>query len=306
LIERVQARAPRVKFDESGGVSVRAQFSVAPSGSVIANVVLGAAGSPRSARRVIAASCREAADAVALIIAVTLDPTALADPTGPAAARRKPSDARPSAAGPPGSQASKPAEPSQSDSAAAPPDDHEPEASSARGRQTFGFQLAGQALFGPVPGAMPAVALLALVGVDRPALWSPAVMLGASHGWRSHVAAQGGVAAFTLDAASFDACPFRWRLGVLEARPCASALIGRLAASGSDTRNQAAESNRPFWVVGGAAVLSVRLFWLLEASARAGVGANLVRDSFEFTPAVFHQVPVVTVVANVGIGLRWR
>lgn len=307
LIARVQTRAPRVKFDESGGVGVRARFSVAPSGSVIANVVLGAPGSPRSARRVLAASCREAADAVALIIAVTLDPTALVNPTGTDATRRKPGEARPGAAAPPASQASKPAESSsQSDPATLAPDDDEPEPSSARGRQTFGFQLAGQALFGPAPGAMPGVALFALIGIDRPALWSPAVLLGASHAWRSHVPAQGGVAAFTLDAASFDACPFTLRLSALEARPCASALIGRLGASGSETRNQVAESSRPFWVVGGVALLSVRLVRLLEASARVGAGANLVRDSFEFTPAVFHQVPAVTVTANVGIGLRWR
>ena len=95
-------------------------------------------------------------------------------------------------------------------------------------------------------------------------------------------------------------------LGQIDARPCASALIGRLRAVGSETRNAASESARPFWVVGGAAVLSAELPWLLEVSARVAVGANLVRDSFEFTPVVFHEVSAVTTAASLGIGLGWR
>lgn len=153
---------------------------------------------------------------------------------------------------------------------------------------------------------MPGIALYATIGIERPTLWSPAVLLGATHVWRTNIHEQGGAASFTLDAASFDACPFRLRLGLVQARPCASALIGRLAAEGSETRNAASESGRPFWVVGGAAVATAELVWLLELSARLAVGANLVRDSFEFTPIVFHRVPAVTASASVGIGMRWR
>jgi hypothetical protein len=152
---------------------------------------------------------------------------------------------------------------------------------------------------------MPGLALYAMVGVDRTRLWSPAVLLGATHAWRTDISAEGGTAAFTLDAASFDACPFRLRLGRVEARPCASALVGRFSAEGHETRN-AGERSRPFWVLGGAAVVSAELPWLFEVSARLAVGANLVRDSFEFTPVVFHQVPAITTAASLGVGLRWR
>lgn len=261
------------------------------------------ASSPRSVRRVLAGSCREAADAVALIIAITLDPTALARGSSSKRAGDETDDARAATTArttskPPAPVLSEPVEsqlnPSDSDPAL------------TVGRHTFGFQLAGQALFGPAPGAMPGVALFVTIGVNRPTLWSPAVLLGGVHAWRSDVAAQGGKAAFQLDAASFDACPFRFRVGGVEARPCASALIGRLAARGSETRNQAAESARPFWVVGGAANASLHLVWLLELSARLAVGANLVQDSFEFAPLVFHQVPALTVAASLGMGLRWR
>jgi hypothetical protein len=153
---------------------------------------------------------------------------------------------------------------------------------------------------------MHGVALYVMVGIERPALWSPAVLLGASHAWRTGIEEEGGTAAFTLDAASFDACPLRLRWGRFEARPCGSVLIGRLSARGSQTRNPATESGRPFWVIGGAATATAELSELFQLTARAAVGGNLVRDSFVFTPTVFHQVPAVTAAASLGIGMRWR
>jgi hypothetical protein len=83
-------------------------------------------------------------------------------------------------------------------------------------------------------------------------------------------------------------------------------LIGRLSARGSQTRNPATESGRPFWVIGGAALATGDLSELFQLTARAAVGGNLVRDSFVFTPKVFHEVPAVTAEASLGIGMRWR
>lgn len=299
LVARVQARSPRLRFlEESGTIGILAQFSVAPSGAVTGNVTLAAPGAEASVRRVLAHSCGEAADAVALIIAVTLDPSAADRGKGTDAVEAVPVErAAPAPASVP-SPPRRDANAADSDAASSAPPVH--------GSETFGVQLAAQSFVGPAPGVMPGIALYATLGIDRPALWSPAVLLGATHVWRTNIGEQGGTASFTLDAASFDACPFRLRLGLVEARPCASALVGRLAAEGSETRNAASRSRRPFWVVGGAAVATAELAWLLELSARLAVGANLVRDSFEFTPIVFHRVPAVTASGSVGIGLRWR
>jgi hypothetical protein len=167
-------------------------------------------------------------------------------------------------------------------------------------------QVALQSFLGSAPGLMPGVALYVGLGIERPGLWSPSAVGGLSHVARSDIAEPGGVASFSLDAASFDACPLRLRIGKLDARPCASVLGGRLSARGSETRNAADESKRPFWVVGGSALVAAELFWLLEASARVSVGANLVRDSFTFTPQVFHETSPVTVGASLGLGLRLR
>jgi hypothetical protein len=300
LIARVRARSPRVRFTDDGGTfEIRAEFAATPAGSVAASVALASTGTKPSVRRVLGRSCGDAADAIALIIAVTLDPSA-AVREQPAATTQAPAAAPPVPARP------VPASPAAKSDAVG---QHTPGASAApaaRSRNSVAVQVAAQALLGPAPKVMPGVALYATVGIERPALWSPAVLLGVSHAWRTGFHEEGGTAAFTLDAASFDACPFRLRWGPVDARPCGSVLIGRLSARGSQTRNSATESGRPFWVVGGAAVATIALSDLVELTARAAVGGNLVRDSFVFTPVVFHEVPAVTAAASLGLGMRFR
>lgn len=305
LIARVRARSPRVRFTDDGdALEVRAAFVATATGSIVGSVTLASAGAKPSVRRVLGSSCRDAADAVALIIAVTLDPLAAARDRGAlkseassvgAAREDEPPAVSPDAAK---ARTAGPAEsPRASDDA---------ETAGTPNRNRFAVQVAAQGVLGPAPRAMPGVALYAMIGIDRRDLWSPAVLLGAGHAGRGGIVEEGGTAAFTLDAASFDACPFRLRFGPVDARPCGSVLIGRLSASGSQTRNQATESGRPFWVVGGAVVATADLSDLFELTARLAVGGNLVRDSFVFTPVMFHQVPAVSSIASLGIGMRWR
>jgi hypothetical protein len=249
---------------------------------------------------VLGRSCADAANAVALIIAVTLDPSAAAREH--AAATNEAPSVDPATASPPVAASHDAAKSNSTDQ----PTLDASAAPAARSRNSVAVQVAAQALLGPAPKVMPGVALYAMVGIERPALWSPAVLLGVSHAWRTGFHEEGGTAAFTLDAASFDACPFRLRWGPVDARPCGSVLIGRLSAVGSQTRNSATESGRPFWVGGGAAVATIELSDLVELTARAAVGGNLVRDSFVFTPVVFHEVPAVTAAASMGLGMRFR
>ena len=172
------------------------------------------------------------------------------------------------------------------------------------GRPRFGLLLAGQAFVGPAPGVMPGVALYATVGIDRPTAWSPAVLVGATHAWRSGVEESGGTASFTLNALSLDACPLRFRAARLEVRPCVSLLGGGFGAHGTATENPTSEGARPFWVLGAAGEVTLALVWRLEASARVGIGANLVRDSFEFSSVVFHTVGPLTLAGSLGVGVR--
>jgi hypothetical protein len=331
VMARVRTRAPRVTFGGgSHALVIRARLTASADGSVTGELTLARDDATTATRKVVAASCAEAADAVALIIAVTLDPTAadrsehgVAAGTGAAAATTE-------AAGEPSTPSSKngsaddtsrtqpPVKPKESPPALAtnttdtpptpptPPTPNSVPPSGAASRSRFGFSLAGQALAGPTPGVMPGVALYASASTERWGPLSPGVFLGLSHAWRSSVEAPGGTASFFLDAVSLDACPVRVRLSVFEVWPCASALGGRFSARGAETQNAPDERARPFWVLGGAVTANVALVWQLEASVRLGVGANLVRDSFEFTPVVFHTVAPVTVAASLGLGVRSR
>jgi hypothetical protein len=306
LVARVRARAPRASFvDVGGAVAISVRFSAAPTGVIVAEVTFSSADAKTSARRVQAGSCSEATDAVALIIAMTLSPAGKrGDGSGDSAASASTSADQ--------NTSSSPGPPTATAKPRIPAERMEPErkvgnVTSPRPASvgSFGVQLAAQMFVGPAPQVMPGVAVYALAGLERRAPWSPAILLGATHAWQSG-AARGGMASFELDALTFDVCPLRLRLGGIQARPCGSVLAGRFSARGTDTINAAPESRRPFWVVGGAVVASADLFWLLEASARVAVGANLVQDSFEFTPSVFHTVPAITVAASAGVGVRWR
>jgi hypothetical protein len=315
MMARVHARSPRVTFVEAGGeLAVSARFTKLRDGTVAGDLTLVRQGAEPASRRVIAQSCNEAADAVALIIAVTLDPTSAErrergeDRTPPAEDTPKPAatDEKSGLAGhvsrsPP----AKPKDNATSSNAAASDSDSMPSGSSPfSGRARFGLLLAGQAFVGPAPGVMPGVALYATAGIDRPALWSPAVLVGATHAWRSAVEESGGTASFTLNALSLDACPLRFRAARLELRPCVSLLGGGFGAHGTATENPTSGSARPFWVLGAAGEVTLALVWRLEASARVGIGANLVRDSFEFSSAVFHTVAPVTLAGSLGVGVR--
>jgi hypothetical protein len=287
LEARVQARSPRVSFvDKDAALVIVAQFSASPSGAIAGEVTLASQEAKPAQRRVLARSCREASDAIALIIAVTLDPASLERSRSiDRIAQVDESPTTPPTPPPPSPKTDRErsdAEPSIV------PNDASIARASGGGQPSWGVQLGPQSLAGPAPSLMLGVSLYAQLGLERPGIWSPLGMWGASHVARSDVREAGGMASFRLDAASFDACPLRLRWGRLDARPCGSILAGRLSAQGTQTRNAADVSRRPFWVLGGSAILSTDVFWLLEASLRVSVGVNLVRDSFSFTPDVFH------------------
>jgi hypothetical protein len=307
LIARVRARAPAASFvDVGAAVAISVRFSAARAGAIVAEVTFTSGGAKPSARRVEAGTCREATDAVALIIAMTLSPPGnRGDGSGDSPASAGAASDQSTSSSPESPTATrKPASPAERVEPAREAID--PTSPPTANVGSFGVQLAAQAFVGPAPQVMPGVAVYALAGLERRAPWSPAILLGASRAWQRGTQEEGGKASFTLDSMTFDACPVRLRLAGIETRPCGSLLVGRFSARGTDTINQAPESRRPFWVVGGAVVASKDLFWLLEASARVAVGANLVRDSFEFTPSVFHTVPAITVAASAGVGVRWR
>jgi hypothetical protein len=307
LMARVLARSPHVRFaDDPNALAIRASFTIMPSGDVVTDLLLIAPGAKPSPRRLQARSCLQAADGAALIIAVTLDPAALGE-------SRATPDREPASEASSGSARTGPPSLASAEAKPKPTLVQEP----ARGnihagdgsstevtRFRFGVYLAAHSVFGPAPVVMPGLAVYTMAGIDRPSVWSPAVVIGGAHVWRAGIEAEGGTASFALSAASLDVCPLRLGVVSFEGRACGSALLGRLAANGSETRNSPGTVTRPFAVAGGAAVMTLGVGSMLELSARAGAGATLVRDSFEFAPIVFHRAAPVTAFMSVGVGLR--
>jgi hypothetical protein len=341
---RVAARSRRIHFDDdAAGPTLRALIAAGPRGGAVGELVIVQPDGRTSTRRLSAPSCAAATDAIALIIALTLDP-AVAAAAGPATAttsghpaatagRPAAAPSRTTATGTVTESAVPPAptptpapsepphvsaEPATAPAvAAAPPPPARsganaepavlvasvrPPPVATQGR--FGGGAFGQAIFGPAPDALPGIGVYLVAALDRDALWSPAIAISAMHAWSSALIEPGGTATFTLDAASLDACALRLHLAFWEARACATALYGRLAATGSDTYSPASAS-RPFAAIGGAALMSVELGQLFELTGRIGAAASLVRDSFAFSPTVFHRTAAVTVTAGLGVGVRF-
>jgi hypothetical protein len=151
---------------------------------------------------------------------------------------------------------------------------------------------------------MPGAALELEAGLDRASVWSPAMMLTLAHTWSGDVVEPLGTAAFTLDLVSLDACPLRLVVLRVEARACAAGSLGRLAAQGSRTFDPGSVA-RAFATAGGAARLAVPSGSRVQVRIRFGAGAPLWRDAFQFDRDVFHRVASVTLVGDVGLGVRF-
>lgn len=304
LAARIAARSSRIEVADEASLVAQVVVTLPRPGTVVGDLVLGPVGSFERPRRVVARTCAEAADGVALIIAVTLDPKlrrpgpANADRDHVARAGAKGTNAPPPAAGErPASEA--PAPPLVP---AAPPTESVL-VSGARTRRELGVSLEGQTIFGAAPSVLPGIAVYVTAALDRPGPWSPALILGGTHVWRSDLPETGGAATFTLDAANLEACPLRWRWAHLTARPCATALVGRLASHGSGATPMQAGASRPFAAAGAA--LAFGFGAKLEVSGRLGAGVTLLRDSYELANDVFYRAAAVTISASLGVGIRW-
>jgi len=307
LVARVAARSARIQFVDEAAISATVAIASARPGNVVAELVLSAAGIAPVPRRIVARSCTEAADAVALMIAVTLDPmlkrksatgAAGADTAGGGSVSP---DVGTTPATPPTEKPDQPVkgpEPPVIVEPAAPPAPVAPEPA----RRRFGAYVTGETTFGPAPAVMPGIALHGMAALERDGVWTPALFVGLTHAWRSDLSQSNGAASFTLDAATVDVCPLRFGGSLLAARPCASALFGRLASTGSDTIDGASAA-RPFGAAGAA--LTATFGTTVELYARLGIGVTLLRDAYEIGGTTFHRAGRITTTASLGVGLHW-
>jgi len=312
---RIAARSSRIRLRAGGGAgdgpAFRATIAPGAGGTVIAELTIVQPGAGRSVRKLTAHSCADAANAVALVIVIALDPTSLAagdaSPSG-AASKAAGADATAAPAAPPPEPQSPPPTPPQPPPPSPPAetvvDTASPEPPPAPARPRYGAGAFGAVVSGPAPEAMVGFGIEVSAMLERESIWSPALVLRGTHAWKDGLTATGGTAAFTLDALALDACPLRLRVAILAAQACGAGLIGRLSAAGSNTYSPRGE-NPPFATLGGAVILTLDLGPLVTLSGRFGLGASLARYAFAFSPVEFHRVPEVVGDAELGVGVRF-
>jgi hypothetical protein len=305
----VARRSSRIRLVTDGAVTpvLAASVKQAADGSVAAELAVTHPSGKRSVRRLTAPSCSEAVDALALVIAITLDPTSVSGGSGGDTESGSANAAEGlGQANQPNAKANEPVKRPSSVSGEEQADFRAPQSSGPDMETVFHWRAGAllRALLGPAPELMPGLALALGASWDRAGVWSPALRLSATHYWLHGVSEMDGDADFEVDSGSLDACPVRVGGELLAMRPCANLELGRLLARGTHTFAPQAHS-RPFAVLGGSLWLETLLLTRLEAGLGLSAGKTLVMDDFAFSPTTFHRVSSLTVAGSLGVSLRF-
>jgi hypothetical protein len=297
IVARVAERSQRIELVDDAPLVLRAVVQESTRNLVSAELHVTWPDGRTSLRRLNAPSCAEALDALALLITLTLDPSAALTPAN---AEKEPviTEAPPAAESksPASEPQPQPQPESESESRASPTS--EPFALSH-----VAFGLAAHGLLGVAPRLMPGIGASALVAFDGHGLWTPLLQVRVTHAWASATEAA-GTADFQLDRADLVACVIGLRSATLAARACVTGAIGRLHARGSETYDP--NDHARLWVSAGAELLlSAELVGPLQLQAGAGLAVPLRRDRFAFAPRVFHRVAAAVLYGHLGLAVRF-
>ena len=109
----------------------------------------------------------------------------------------------------------------------------------------------------------------------------------------------------TLQAfAMIDACPFALHSASVALRACFALSLGSPHTEGSNT-SQPQSHDRPWRSAGGALLATWAPVPRFEVFGAARFSANLVRDSYQFAPNVFHEAPPAAFAASLGAAFRF-
>jgi hypothetical protein len=273
----IAARAPRVRWADGAPRTIA--LTIVPSDAgFTGDVTLTGDGPPPAGRRLTGATCGEVAAALALVAAITLDPTSTLPPPSP------PPSPSPSPSPPP-----------------SPPPPPPPSLGLAAG-----VSIGAQSGVGPSVSLLGRAHLEALVRPTASNALRPTIRLAALRAVAQQVDTAAGTADLSLSGARVDACPLRLALaGPLELRPCAALELGAHLGAGSRTASAASETRA--WVAPGALGRAVvRVFGPITAEIEGGATFPLFRYRFYFGPDVtaFQAAPVA-LSASVGLGVSF-
>jgi hypothetical protein len=339
FLARVRARAPRVRLSRP---SERARMFVVEieqrGGRAFGRLTVRNPEGRQTVREIEAKDCTEAVDALALIVALAVNPRAAEMPptavnprtaeaptgvTPSATEAPPPSPTSPSAEAP---RAAPTAAPQTEPSAAAPaarvnaptasaqtpasspesPADVQAGGTDSEGASRWAFR-AGLSGWG-IGAIAPAPLLGARAGGEMVHLASQvlAPSFRISGGYTTHAGfvVDGGTAHFEYGGANLELCPIRLpATGSLLLRPCAMADIGLIFARGTDALNARGE-DRPWLALGGGGRLEWALGRRVALDLDVGCTFPVWRDRFLFGPRAFHRVGLASGVVALGLVVR--
>ena len=277
-----------------------------------ASVVITDAAGVATTRRIVAASCGEAVDALALIVALTLDPVEHAATAGATASGQGSADGATSSDGTSGvgttasangtAPASDAAGSSAAGSASAAPESSVPGAvpsNAVTGRPWIGVEVSvlGASGLGPgiVPGGEAALAMITMTGLE--------VRAGARLVKSQTASGASGDATFSWWSGFASLCAGT-KVGSpsLVMAVCGTYELGNLSADGSNTRNPA--STRNLWQALGP---GLRADWVIAGPLTLSAGVDglvpFKRQRFSIAQDEIYRVPLVAMRFEGGIGL---
>jgi hypothetical protein len=317
FIARVRARTQLAEFVESDGTERRFDVSARIDGHrAVGSFVSGRGNATGTARQVTSERCDDVVSALALIVALAVDPHAKLDQALPSS---EPDATRTAPDAVTAQSTSVPVAPRRNphptSTAAAP----ENRPHTGGGSWIFGVSANGQLWAGS-----PAIAF---GGLSATVQWqslaegtlAPAVSLSIEHEQSPTIhAALGGGARFALNNAAWALCPLRVSVGSsITLRPCVGAAGGWIAATGvrEGPIVGALQRNRPWWSIQQAVQMQAELGKLWLFVAQAGLAEPLWRDDFVFdypasTPASTpNRVAIASTpacVPQLGLGIARR
>lgn len=309
LEARVRRRSERVRFvpPNSGGRRARAELRGVGGGAVRVRLVWWSEEGRELVRELDAPTCADALDALSLVLALALDPSAAGseDPSpepaspGPAGGTQATDGGPPSAAGAPPVSAG----PERRPRAAPAVDGPAPSGASRAGLELrpSGGVLAG-ARFGIAPSVLPGAGLFVGVRLAPGFPEHVGLRLSATRSRRDAFSAPGGQAEFELDTFRLELCPVGMQAAFVTLDICVEGELGTLEAAGSDTLDPERHA-RPYRSLGGSAIAALRPLAPLEVGLGAGLAHPLVRDRFSFNPRTFHEVAPLVGRLELSLGL---
>jgi hypothetical protein len=310
FLGRVRARTTSAQLAPSdGGTSEVRSFDVQVTAGHPASgrMFVGAASRPEGTRMVLAETCEEVADALALVVSLAIDPRGSPPPAAPLS---------PLDGGAPPLQATLP--PPSASLSVTPSVD--PNRTAAQGSteesrpRTLTTRSSHGVLFGGLDAALDVgVSPVALVGVSAYVGWqskggglfSPSLRLAIDRALSGTISGPAGAAAFTWTVGRLDVCPVARKFHSLRLSACARMEGGTLEVAGSNI--VAPQTKTRLWLSTGALTRGEWSFLQpLFLNVEAGASVRATNDRFLFLPdTTVYQVPLLGFCSAAGLGAHF-